>query len=230
MLAQNYQPSFNVSNFGFSQNHTISKVINYIELVITQFRLDSKIRNEKGITQSLVDDLSNFDNHNPFFFDKEHMIDKTNPNSPMPDIAIKTVQGLFFFHLEAKLFVREYLYGRTGGVERFKNETHGIEIENGIKKYLPVNGIIGYLLDNKTGDFSHWHDTLNTWIDNLIIGSVPSSVTWNIDDKITHWETQNNIAKYLSKSKTSSNRTVELVHIWIDLTSKYIESSHGAPK
>lgn len=97
---------------------------------------------------------------------------------------------------------KEYVFGDGGGIQRFKDNKHGIDRRGNL---LERNGIVGYVQQN---DFDFWHTTINNWI--------------TIDP---HWDNTealekidfSTIAKLKSEHKRVTGENLYLTHFWINL-------------
>ena len=184
---------------------SVLTVVAFIEKQLVEFSArysDSSITNEKGLTQELCVLLNFYVQKEgyPFWFEKEYMEEPKQGDSPQVDIGVissreagivigsKCYNRESFFSIEAKRLdkiskarEKEYLVGRIekgkykdcGGVERFKKEIHG--------KGLRYAAIIGYV---QAFAFDYWHNTINSWVDELIGEIMDSSVRWSEKDKL----------------------------------------------
>ena len=195
---------------------------------------NSEIKNEKGLTQKLIHMLTihALREYHPFCFEKEYMEVPERGDSPQVDIAAisireddiligsKTYQGKSFFSLEAKRLANlgsnrlmEYLIGRfekakyinCGGVERFKQDIHG--------RNLNYGAIIGYVQEN---DFVYWHDLINSWVEELINKTIPSQVNWDPKDKLEKAYIKPTTAKFISVNSRRDD-AITLFHLWTSL-------------
>jgi hypothetical protein len=216
---------------------SIITVVGCIERVLIDFSdkyTNSKIKNEKGLSQKLVQMLSihALRKCHPFRFEKEYMEIPERGDSPQVDIAAisileegiligaKGYEGESFFSMEAKRLANlgsnrlmEYLIGRyekgkyknCGGVERFKQGIHGRNIDYG--------AIIGYVQDY---DFVHWHGQLNSWIKELINKKLFSPVDWMPKDKLQKEYIKSTTAKFISINSRRDD-SITLFHLWARL-------------
>lgn len=192
---------------------------------------------EDGLTQDLCLHLMESQDNFPFLFMPQNMQDPTKGNSPRSDFGVYAKKGQnysqssgsrsghkVFMEFEAKRLYsklgktreKEYVIGEynsnqrinnSGGIERYKNETHGEKVAQG--------GIIGYIQDK---DFSSWMKSINCWIDDEIKNPSDKSLLWEDDDRLkvgsqtdTHWS-------FESRASRLSKDPISLTHIWIDLT------------
>ncbi len=227
--------------FGLPKIVSIEAILRHVQNRLPQFALENRggvIENENGLTQALVKLLNN--RHVlPFSFDKEYMEDETKGSSPRSDFSVITNQSVKFhahtytdrqriFTFEAKRLAnlgnareKEYLVGRhegdkfinSGGVERFKNSTHGSGLDH--------VGIIGYL---QLHDFLHWEEKLNHWVDDFIRispakgeRSDPEGVTWHEDDKLLLAFPMTNDFAVFRSSNIRIGMRVSMHHIWVNL-------------
>ena len=216
---------------------SIITVVGCVEQVLIDFSdkyTNSKIKNEKGLTQKLVHMLAihALREYHPFRFEKEYMEVPERGDSPQVDIAAistleegividsKTYQGESFFAMEAKRLAKlgsnrlmEYLIGRSekgkynscGGVERFKQGIHG--------RNLTYGAMIGYVHEN---DFAYWYDLINSWVDELINEKFFSPANWLPKDKLQKEYIKSTTAKFLSVNSRQDD-SITLFHLWARL-------------
>lgn len=96
-------------------------------------------------------------------------------------------------------FDHEYVYGKGAGIQRFKDENHGLNHENSL---LPESGMIGYI---KEKDFKHWHLRVNSWI---------NDASWNSDENL-EMVYITSIARFKSKHLRKNKSFILLNHFWI---------------
>ncbi len=136
------------------------------------------------------------------------------PGPYTPDIGVSLMNKVgstnYFFYLEGKRLPardtkseREYVYGNSGGIQRFKENKHGSN--------LPCSAMIGYI---QKESFKIWQDRINGWIDELI---KTEGSQWNNSDKMVVCDNRND--KFRSEhNRTDGNKPITLYHYWIDLT------------
>jgi hypothetical protein len=98
---------------------------------------------------------------------------------------------------------KEYVFGNGGGIQRFKDNYHGIS-RNG-KSLLERNGMVGYVQQN---DFDHWYEKINEWI--------TDEPTWS-NTEILQKINFGTIAKLESSHERISKDNLKLTHFWINL-------------
>ncbi|TAL67440.1 MAG: hypothetical protein EPN82_14615 [Bacteroidetes bacterium] len=104
---------------------------------------------------------------------------------------------------------KEYVCGKLGGIERFKRNTHGVDIYgNPIK----INAMLGYI---EMEDFEYWFEKINKWIEEKA-QQENSELIWTNNDKLRKKEF-NKIAISYSSHKRIDLSNLKLYHFWIKL-------------
>lgn len=134
-----------------------------------------------------------------------------------PQKANSTVDmGVYFgsnliFTIEAKIlpipkgtknkprFDYEYVYGKGAGIQRFKDEKHGLNNED---ELLEENGMIAYV---KEKDFQYWHSCINEWI---------LDANWQESEKLTA-SYLSSTAKLISEHNRINGKRLLLHHFWV---------------
>jgi hypothetical protein len=99
---------------------------------------------------------------------------------------------------------KHYVCGNTGGIERFKRELHGKELDH--------CAIIAFI-EGKC--FNYWLDIINTWIKDLFdIGD--NSLNWQEADFLEIVKKTETIAKYVSENKRKTDY-IKIHHLWIKM-------------
>jgi hypothetical protein len=120
---------------------------------------------------------------------------------------------VLFFTIEAKILPTpkdsnrnyyEYVHGRGGGIQRFKDENHGLDHRGNL---IPINGLIAYI---KEKDFKYWHEKINKWI---------LDAEWNDDERLEKIKFDST-AKLESEHLRNSNSKVTLFHFWVYVANK----------
>lgn len=155
----------------FEKHEVIQKIIQFIPIQLTNFQINQNNIDQNNIEGSYNNQLSLYLNacitNEAFQF--QHEFIRSNRRRPDIGVAIKT-QILMsnyesVFDIECKRLntlmqphhVKQYVSGETGGIERFKRNLHGTNLE--------YSTMIGYI-ENKTIDF--WFKKINSWIKNKI--------------------------------------------------------------
>lgn len=200
-------------------------VVDFLEDRLRGFETKMNRFTENGVTQEFCNNrLSKCEL--PFYFDKEHMTNVEDGNSPSVDIAvISHADSECFFHIEAKRInqvdkkrEKEYLVGKKGAIERYKTGKHGTEIRQGKTIFLSHNAIIGYLVDTMD-PFEHFQSLINQWIEELYTNSSDGTI-WNESDKLTcsSFSNSHKIQKYSSNSLRIERQPLCLHHLWVRLS------------
>lgn len=125
------------------------------------------------------------------------------------DVAvIDKITDDIFFTIEAKVLPtpkdalrseHEYVYGKGAGIQRFKEEFHGVDYQD---SPLSENGMIAYIKEN---DFEYWLSKVNQWI---------LDAQWNKSEQLEKIYFKS-IAKLFSKHPRPKTSDVSLYHFWI---------------
>lgn len=221
---------------------SIMMVVTFVERHLTEFSRqysESAITNEKGLTQELCVLLTIFAHREncPFWFKDDYIEETERGDSSSVDMGVisKQEEGVIigskcfsnretFFSMEAKRLCKittarekEYLIGRIekgkykecGGVERFKKEIHG--------KGLQYGAMIGYVQEY---DFNYWHDSINSWVEELITGTNDKSITWTEKDKLSAIFKRSTTAKFKSENSREKG-AIFLFHLWVNLVKEH---------
>ena len=135
---------------------------------------------------------------------------KTRGIKPTMDIRVYLpYQPKHIFDIEAKRLydknLKTYVVGRTGGIERFKRNSHG--------QGLNQCAILGYI---EIENFNFWHDKINTWLKEE--SAKASDLNW-IDEEMLKDLTivAENLTESLSLHGRIDNAPIKLIHLWVDL-------------
>lgn len=138
-----------------------------------------------------------------FYFNREN----AQKGSSSIDIGVYK-GGKLFFTIEAKILPTpkgshrneyEYVYGRGGGIQRFRNGSHGLDNSN---NYLNQNGLIAYV---KEFDFPYWVEKINQWI---------ADAEWDEAEKLQGLYLKS-IGRLKSEHPRSDDSKVFLDHFWV---------------
>ena len=145
-----------------------------------------------------------------FYFGREN----AQKGSSVIDIGIYYGSCLIFT-IEAKLLPtpkgtkssprveHEYVYGKGGGIQRFKEGRHGLDNTD---NYLSENGLIAFI---KEENFEFWFVKINQWI---------LDASWNPAERLQK-EYFRSTAKLQSGHSRKDDSFVILHHFWV-----YVES------
>ncbi len=199
----------------------VGKVVDFLNCTIEGFPQFISIsgfreKNEKRINELLATYLNNciadflsIDTFR-FSFIKDTSIESSNYN---PDIGVMLGNKMAsttnsFFHIECKRLParagheREYVHGKLGGIQRFKEGKHG--------KGLDYSAMVGYV---QSGTFKTWYEKINTWIDELIQSE--NGFYWQNDDKIIPCSVESYQKYTSSHTRLQHKEPITLFHYWV---------------
>ncbi len=130
--------------------------------------------------------------------------------NPTMDIRIYLPhQPNYIFDIEAKRLynknLRAYVAGVTGGIERFKRNSHG--------QGLNQSAILGYI---EIENFNFWYNKINTWLKEE--ATKTSDLNW-IDTELLKdlVIVEDNLAESSSLHGRLEGEPIKLIHLWVDL-------------
>lgn len=144
-----------------------------------------------------------------FYFAREN----AQKGSNVVDIGIYRGSNLIFT-IEAKILPTpkgtsarprndyEYVYGKGGGIQRFKDGKHGLDNYNNL---LPENGMIAYITENT---YAFWYKKINSWI--LDAG-------WPDKEYLL---VSNSPNRFVSQHVLNTGSKVKLHHFWVEVSDK----------
>ncbi len=189
----------------FSANGKVISLLNFLEVNLAEFPKKNNIKkntNEEIINQKLLRFINQKDRL--FYFTSENL-DETGINKNKPDFGVYERLKVYdqnqirFFDIECKRLYdttksKQYVSGRTGGIQRFKENKHGVDLSH--------SAMIGYV---EIEDFNFWQNKINSWI----------------PEKEEHLEVLviQEVAKYKSTHKkiNTPKQSIELLHFWIKI-------------
>jgi len=194
----------------FSANGKVISVLLFLEKHLPNFQknfIKNKDDDEWVFNEALFGFLDIYSRNYAFQFIPEYRYkSKSRPDFGIKEVKSNRTGGYFydqkaehFFDIECKRLYdttksKQYVSGKTGGIQRFKENKHGED--------LSCSAMIGYI-ENK--DFNFWHNKINSWI----------------SDKEEHLEeiAIKEIAKYKSTHKRidTPKRPIELLHLWLNI-------------
>ncbi len=205
MQADNFQNSEGQEvKSDFTLDGKIISLLNFLELHLPDFPSKMKVvenTDERIINQKL---LRFFSGQNSLFIFIPENLDEKGENISKPDfgvyekIKVADYNQQRFFDIECKRLYdttksKQYVSGNTGGIQRFKENKHGIN--------LPYSAMIGYV---EIENFNFWHKKVNSWI----------------SEKEEHLQFVeiNRIAKLKSIHLKNKEKTkIELIHFWVNI-------------
>jgi hypothetical protein len=194
---------------------SIWRVISLIEENLELFKEKYCIsKNETDLNQNFALCMNSKAKNELFVFSNEYKdIIKATPHKVDFGIVPDEETDAFFV-IEAKRLdislgkarEKEYIIGKLGGIERFKNQKHGGELTH--------VGMIGYM---QTNDFDTWFAKINSWIEEEISSPLSADLIWEEQDKLKSDKESKLFNTYLSKHQCKT-KDISMYHIWIDLT------------
>ncbi len=185
----------------------INEVIDFISTNLPDFNINSrevlKSKEEQCYNKQLLTFLDRklrLSNYN--FIIEGNQLNEAEKYPDIEFLVLKSDENKSFFDMECKRLnsnlsqqhVSQYVHGDTGGIQRFKENKHGVNLSH--------SAMIGYV---ETNDFNFWHEKVNSWIsdDNEHLKMVESSPIGKFESK--HPRTN------------SQNLTVKLTHFWLKM-------------
>ena len=206
---------------GSSSTGYVEKLILFLEKYLPDFTKEKSVNGSQGendITSKLWAHLTQKSKFNPegkeYPFDFQPEFPQKKPtqkgHGSRIDLAawrnVRNQNMEVVYCLEAKKLPtpgsgreKEYVFGNKGGIERFKNEAHGLDYAGNLLEY---NGIVAYVTENS---FAHWQDQINQWI---------SDAGWSASEKlaVNYFAA---IGKLNSQHKRISGGNLYLNHFWV---------------
>lgn len=221
-MQNNLNPKVPFKNIppGTSTSEYTAKLISFLEQYLPSFPKEKtldKTQNENDLTEELYKFLTRKSMLKglSFVFQPEKSQKKPNQkgHSKRMDIAARIntldIDMEVIYCIEAKKLPtdktggpreKEYVAGKGGAIERFKNEVHGLDDQGNL---LTSNGIVAYVTDKS---FKEWHQDINAWIDAI----------WSTNERLKQ-EYDTPIGKYTSKHLRVSGAQLELTHFWVKI-------------
>jgi hypothetical protein len=199
----------------------VFKVLDFLDRHIDNFQTysqDSKYvnNNEKSINSKLVIYFNNIAIDDEaidvfrFHFDKDTPLKESNHT---PDIGVllanKNSSSDAFFHIECKRLParkqhdQEYVHGKLGGIQRFKEGKHGSDFN--------YSAMVGFI---EKENFEYWFFKINVWIDELIKNKI---CFWHEADKLAPVPFKNYRRHISNHSRGNKSNCIQLYHYWIYL-------------
>jgi hypothetical protein len=226
MISKNIDRTIAVGGKRLDYKAIVYKVVDFLDQTIDcfpQYLINSNFsgKNEKDYNQMLATYFNNcavdflgVDTFR-FSFIKDTSIESSNYN---PDIGVMLGNKMSsttnsFFHIECKRLPardkkaeREYVQGKLGGIQRFKEGNHG--------KGLDYSAMIGYV---QSEPIEVWYERVNSWIDELI--AFPNNLLWTIGDKLSFKQFVGAGCQKFESSHQRQNHNVPIIlyHYWISI-------------
>lgn len=211
-------PYQNIPN-GISTSKYVEKLEDFLETHLVSFS-PTKIEigdSEEDITEKVYHHLQNKSKDLPFYFQTEARQKTVSGKGHKKrvdlgvHIYVEDNDSELIYCIEGKRLPtdkpngereKEYVFGKGGGIERFKTNQHG---KNRKGELLERNGMIGYIQQN---DFDYWHSSINNWIEN--------NSDWHSEEALKKSESTSG-GKYTSEHIRTTKDKVFLTHFWLNL-------------
>jgi hypothetical protein len=221
-MQNNLNPNIPFKNIppGTSTFEYTTKLISFLELYLPSFPKEktlNKGQSENDLTEELYKFLTRKSMLNGLSFvfqpEKSQKKPMQKGHPKRMDIAARIntldIDMEVIYCIEAKKLPtdkvggpreKEYVVGKSGAIERFKNEVHGLDDAGNL---LASNGIVAYVMDKS---FDDWHQDINRWI----------NTAWSENEQLKK-EYETPIGKYTSKHLRVSGAQLELTHLWVEI-------------
>ncbi|MBD3276543.1 MAG: hypothetical protein GF372_14610 [Candidatus Marinimicrobia bacterium] len=199
--------------FPIPKKKSIQEVLKFIQTQIDEFRkkcIKEGINLEDKLTQELCILLERHSRNQGkiFQFQSQYIEHGLKTSVDIGVILVKGYSSKAFLTLEAKRLPptnhRDYVQGRTGGIERYKLNQHGKNLQRGV--------LIGYVQKNT---FKYWFKEINKWIDEKIYSGNQKKIKWTTGDKLNKKKINTNVAIFESNNSRVISKNIILTHIWI---------------
>ena len=201
----NNSVQLNIEFPSLPKEQTIKTILSFLKIYLPQFNKsflseNLSIHKEDDISRKLLFFLLNKTENLLIHFDAKEGVDFVINVKPY----VLSAEPIFL--IEAKRLPptnnKDYVQGKTGGLERFKREL------SGYGKHLSQGAMVGYIQEF-TRDY--WVKRINGWID--IKMKEKSDLVWNNNDKLK----QNKYADFVSKHERITQSPITLYHFWLIL-------------
>lgn len=209
-------------------NTIINNIYDYVLLVLQGLSF-GKDENENTITERFCIELNVRKPYElPFYFHHQKIEDSKAGTSTdfavfetLPFAELESVYHSIM-KFEAKRLTsklekkreKEYVVGEykdgiriknSGGIERFKNERHGKDVDYAV--------IIGYI---QCETHEYWLEKVNGWIGDQIIESSDKDLLWEEEDLLVNDLFKESVSCYTSVSLRKSGNYIRLRHLWAE--------------
>lgn len=205
------------------KNHSILILIAFIDSNISNFRKYYLKNNEPDDENKISFHLVNFFNSCLMGFSEYTPVRFSFVKNPAQQVSLRETDiGVVILSLnspsdtiiefESKRLSdssnnTEYVYGKRGGIERFKRNLHG--------SHLPICGMFGYV-QSKT--IPYWVKKINEWIKDLGTNNPENSIDWSAqDERLIMLIKFKNSQKFQSSNSRTNNGEIILFHYMLNL-------------
>lgn len=195
-------------------NNLVGELIEHIEETLPKFKDSDDFENiliQKENENQHSEAFCNYMTFSQTPLKFNFMREKSQKANHSVDFGIYLKGGILLFTIEAKVLPipkskkrmeYEYVYGKGGGIARFKEEDHGVDNKN---RPLLENGMIAYI---KEGEYSEWLEKINFWI---------TEAKWPVAESLKEVYIKD-IARLQSQHTTLNGSKVSLHHFWVDVS------------
>lgn len=192
----------------FKPEGVIFSILSFVSLKLPLFVINKAQINPNKMESSYNSQLSMFLNAQRSM---EAFLFQNSPeqeNGRIPDIGVPLIKSIInnsyesIFDIECKRLntqlshVKQYVYGNTGGIQRFKLNQHGTN--------LPFSAMIGYV-ENQTSEY--WVEQINMWITDLCNNE--SDLSWSIDECLVKTDKE-----YFTSNHGRDKGSIRLFHFF----------------
>ena len=207
-------PVSNAQISSLPPNQTIISILEFLESWLLIFRNEYVSTMSSALEDDISENLFHFlqaqakSNNLLFYFNAQKGVDFLIRVSPF------VMSAPPIFVIEAKRLPptnpKDYVQGRTGGVERFKREQDGFALR------LNECAMLGYV---QKYTFNYWYEQVNHWIGQLIDqGDTQNKIYWGENDKLVELPPKTEyIAKYISTHSRKTQETLTIRHFWLNM-------------
>jgi len=219
MLAEEYSYTGNTPSLSNQEGRTISFIFDCLKKACSPFVKASaqpNLRlplNENKLTQIFVEQIEVFIKSHPNIGVKNQYSDVFHGTKGIPDFYFhKVEEGVYnepIMVWEAKILSsslgtkreKEYVIGETnnGGIERYKTEMHG--------KELNYCGLIGFIEEKNP---SYWLAAINNWITDI----ATTNKSWKDDETLSELDSNFDYC-FLESIAHRETSDIKLSHLWI---------------
>lgn len=226
MLKDKINPVINSPAPSSSKGKINRRLLAFIDETLPVFQAEFKAlhkSSEEELTERLVKTLAYYASRKmpSFIFQQETIQKQKKGQKRKVDIGVflHYKDDAPFFTLEAKRLPlpknreKEYVIGEqenkySGGIERFKRNLHGVNLNE--------SAMIAYV---QSGEIEAWYNQINNWINEQIQLSSDSTLKWNDDELLTAIKHDNSVySKYQSVNTKTNNSLIKLYHYLINIS------------
>lgn len=224
-MLRDINDTFGRAELSVDSNHAVIRLLEFVDEVISGFRLyyfsvPSISADENVVTFHMVNYFNSHldektDGFIPYKFVKNpSQLNSRNETDLGVVISNKSTPAFPIIEFEAKRLSNtsnnsEYVYGKRGGIERFKRNQHGARLQ--------TCGILGYIQDD---DCASWTEKINSWVA-YQANKKHNDLDWTKEDeKLIHTASFHGVDKWRSVHTRLDSPPLLIHHYFIDLVPK----------